>query len=464
MSVLGLVITDGVGYRNYVLSNFIKESLTQYEKVVIFSGIPVEQYPRNFTNLEIIELPVFVEKRKTWFYRKLKELSHLFLHKSKAYGIRDTLHFSYPKNNSLRSLLIKFIFFVSKLFHSEKNINFYEKFQFLSFKNDEVFKSYQKIIKENSIDLLFFTHQRPPFLAPFLYAAQLLKVKTSSFIFSWDNLASKGRMLGSFDSYLVWSNLMKKELLEFYPNTKSDQIKVVGTPQFEPYVMDEYNCSKEIFYKKFNLDISKKLVSYSCADASIGENDELHIRSVWNFVLNNPEQNLQLLVRTSPAEDGKRFVNLKNDFPKIQWNLPEWFLARKGHVENWSQRIPIVADIIDLKATLKYADVNVNMLSTMSLDFMLFDKPVVNTVFGNKENGLYNDQRFLNYVHYKHVVDSGAVTIATNEIELHTQLKEAIENPLLRTEQRKKLIDLEIGHSLEGTSQRIVVALNTLLK
>jgi hypothetical protein len=51
----------------------------------------------------------------------------------------------------------------------------------------------------------------------------------------------------------------------------------------------------------------------------------------------------------------------------------------------------------------------------MSLDFMLFDKPVINTVFGNLENGLYNDQRFLNYDHYKKVIDSGAVTITKDE-------------------------------------------------
>ena len=40
---------------------------------------------------------------------------------------------------------------------------------------------------------------------------------------------------------------------------------------------------------------------------------------------------------------------------------------------------------------------------------MLFDKPVINTVFGNISNGFYNDQRFLNYRHYDYVIKSGAV-------------------------------------------------------
>jgi hypothetical protein len=58
----------------------------------------------------------------------------------------------------------------------------------------------------------------------------------------------------------------------------------------------------------------------------------------------------------------------------------------------WSQRIPSTEDIKDLRALLQYADLNVNMCSTMSL-ILCFDKPVINN-FGNLENGLYNDQRF----------------------------------------------------------------------
>ncbi|GGF68849.1 hypothetical protein [Wenyingzhuangia marina] len=460
MNIIGVVITDGVGYRNYILSDFLQEVVKKYDKVVVFSGISIEQYPKEYSNLEIVELPVFVEGRLTWFYRKLKELAHLFLHRNKTFGIRDTLSFSYPKTNSPRALLTKLAFFIAKNYHTEKNIKVYEKFQFKSFKNSGIYKNYTLLLKQYTPNQLFFTHQRPPFLAPLVAAADELKIQTTTFIFSWDNLASKGRMLGTFKNYLVWSDLMKQELLEFYPEVSPNHIKVVGTPQFEPYVLDRYHISRDEFYNKFNLNSSQKIICYSCADSSIGKNDEIHIRAILSFI--NKTQNLQLLVRTSPAEDGKRFERLKNEFPEIKWNFPKWFLSREGHAEAWSQRLPSIEDINDLKAILQYSDVNVNMLSTMSLDFMLFDKPVVNTVFGNKENGLYDDQRFLNYVHYKYVVDSGAVTIATNENELHRYLEEALQQPNLRSKERKQLIDLEIGAPLEGTSQRIVEALKSL--
>ena len=99
------------------------------------------------------------------------------------------------------------------------------------------------------------------------------------------------------------------------------------------------------------------------------------------------------------------------------------------------------------------------MLSTMSLDFMIFDKPVINTAFGNTKNGLYNDQRFLNYDHYRYVIDSEAVTIAKNEIELHQQLGEAINKPEKRQGYRKEILNFEIGAPILGTSKRLVEAL-----
>jgi len=465
MRVIGLVISDGVGFRNFILSDFIKEAALAFEKVIIYSALPISYYKSVSIpdTIRIVELDVFIEPKKTWFFRKIKEIAHLFKHRD-YYGVNDTLQQGYPKHFSMRSWIVKIAYFIAKIFHSESAIQYFERLQFATIKHHTITKKYKSLLEKDIPEILFFTHQRPPYLAPFLYAAKCLKIKTSSFIFSWDNLASKGRMLGSFDSYLVWSNLMKKELLYFYPTTNENNVKVVGTPQFEPYVLDRYPIDRKVFFNKFNLDKTKKLISYSCADNAIGKNDQYHIEAIVSFITEHPDLNLQLLVRTSPAEDGVRFRGVEEKFPLIHWNYPKWIMARKEHSESWSQRIPTEEDVIDLKATLAFADINVNMCSTMSLDFMLFDKPVINTVFGNKRNGLYDDQRFLNYDHYKYVIDSKAVTIAENKEELHQQLLEALERPSLRKEYRKTLLALEISKPLEQTSKRIVNALQDLLE
>ncbi len=256
---------------------------------------------------------------------------------------------------------------------------------------------------------------------------------------------------------------MKQELKYFYPNVKEASIKIVGTPQFEPYVIDKYDSSKSEFIQKFDLDSTKKIICYSCADVSIGKNDPIVIASIANAIRNKLiTEDVQLIVRTSPAEDDSRFLTIKNNFPEIKWNVPKWQLTRSNHAESWSQRIPLDEDIKDLRGLLMYSDLNINMCSTMSLDFMIFDKPVINTVFGNKENGLYDDQLFLNYDHYKKVVESGAVVIAKTEEELIIAINSELKIPMQRLKQRKELIELQISKELNGTSKRIAKELLNL--
>lgn len=463
MKKLGIVITDGVGFRNFIMSDFIAEATREFDSVTLYSGLPMSAYASISPSKVIIkELEVYEESKPVWFFRKWKEVAHLQKHQS-FYGMKDNLETGYPYNNAPRALLVKLIYFFTRIIHSDSSILFAEKCQFLFFSKNKITQSYLKLLQEDQPTHLFFTHQRPPFLAPFLYAAQQLKIPTSTFIFSWDNLASKGRMLGTFDYFLVWSHLMQSELLYFYPMVEKEKVKVVGTPQFEPYVMPKYQSTDDEFYTKFGLDTQLKTICYSCADVSIGSNDPIVIRTIANAIRTNAITiKVQFLVRTSPAEDDSRFKAIREEFPEIIWNVPQWILTRENHAETWSQRVPSEEDVKDLRSLLEFVDLNINMCSTMSLDFMLFDKPVINTVFGNLENGLYNDQRFLNFGHFKKVVDSQSVTIAKNETELINQINQALSCPKERTKKRKAMIDLQVSEPLEGTSKRIAQALSHL--
>ncbi len=464
IKTLGLVITDGVGYRNFILSTFIVEASKQFQHIYIFSGLPKSAYSSlNTKDITIIELPVFRENKLNWFFRKLKEVAHLKKHRANP-GIADNLRMNYKSGFSPNALLTKAVYFISSIFHNEKAILKYERLQESTFQRNEKVKFYQNTLAQNKPDILFFTHQRPPFIATLVYLARKMHIPTAAFIFSWDNLASKGRMAATFDHYLVWSKLMKEELLRFYPQTEENNVSIVGTPQFEPYSLSTYNYNRKWFDDKFGLKENLKTICYSCADKSIGPNDPLVIATIAKAIKNGHLRDCQLLVRTSPAEDESRFKETKEKLPFIHWNHPKWTQTRGAHPEPWSQRIPEKEDIAELKAILQYCDINVNMCSTMSLDFMLFDKPVINTVFGNKHNGRYDDQRFLNYEHYVNVIKSGAVKIAKDEDELIMALNTYLENPDLDSENRKLLIQKEIGEDLDKTTNYCVSALKKIIE
>jgi len=457
MKKLGLVITDGVGFRNFILSDFLKYAEETFDEVVILSCLPKEVYKAH-TSIRVIELDVFEETFKTWFFRKAKEVSHLKLHQKGNLGIQDNLKTNDSKLKTTRGYATRFIYKLTSLFHSEKNIQQFQKLQNVTFKNHKITKDYHAILKQEQFSMLFFTHQRPPYIAPLVYAAKQFKLKTSAFIFSWDNLASKGRMASNFDYYLVWSDLMKQDLLQFYTAIKEEQIKVVGTPQFVPYIMPEYKVSKQDFIIEFNLDSNLKTICFSCGDISTSKNDELYIETIANAIKVNKIEQVNFIVRTSPAEDPIRFQHLVENFSFIKWNFPKWKQVRANHQESWSQRIPTVQDVKQLRALLEYSDLNINMLSTMSLDFMLFDKAVINPVFGNATNGLYDDLRFLGYAHIQHLVNSKSSKVVKNKEQLLVAISGYLKNDT-ESENRRKFINQQVGVSLEETSEQLVQCL-----
>lgn len=461
MSKLGIVITDGVGFRNFLLSDFYQKAEETFNEVVILSCLPKQAYKDLNISCEIVELSIFKESFFTWFFRKTKEVAHLQHHKKHNKGIETNLEKNWTKTKSARGYATRFIFQLTSIINSEKWIQRFNRCQQLFFRDDIITKEYFKILDKEKFNLLFFTHQRPPFIAPLIYAAEVSRVKTATFIFSWDNLASKGRMSGNFDYYLVWSDLMKSELLQFYPSILDSQIEVVGTPQFEPYVLDRYKSTREKFIKMFNLNPSLKTLCYSCGDISTSKNDELYVATVANAISDKRISEVNFLVRISPAEDGKRFKELTEKYPFIKWNFPKWILTRERHQEEWSQRVPTIEDVIDLRSILQFSDLNINMLSTMSLDFMCFEKPVINPVFGNLENGLYNDQKFLDYEHIKSVIHSKSTRIVKNENELINAINLYLKNPEIDAEERASLVQMQISEPLENTGRRIA---ETLLK
>ena len=459
MKNLGVVITDGVGFRNFILTNFIKESNEKFDKVIIFSCLPKSVYNDLNLNCEIVELEVFNESFINWFFRKAKETAHLQLHKKNNFGIQDNFNVNNTKSKTARGFATRFIFKFTSFFNSEKWIQKYNIWQQKSFKNNAITNDYFALLNKYNISSLFFTHQRPPFIAPLIYAAEKLKIKTIAFIFSWDNLASKGRMAGNFDYFLVWSELMKKELLQFYINVNPNSIQVVGTPQFEPFVMENFGYDKDFLIKKFNLDNNKPIILFTCNDAS-SKNDPIYLELLARFIQSNKLiKQVNLIVRTSPAESSDRFTKIANNYKFIIWNYPNWEIKRENHQEAWSQRVPSILDLNDLKALLKYCDFNINVLSTITLDSFIFNKPVINPVFGNERNGMFNDQKFLKYEHLTKLVDSQSSIIVKNEQEFLNAVNHLLNNRDIQFNYRENFKKLQIGKPLEGTSKRIAETL-----
>ena len=117
-------------------------------------------------------------------------------------------------------------------------------------------------------------------------------------------------------------------------------------------------------------------------------------------------------------------------------------------------------------ANLTYhADLNVNLSSTMTLDFALRDKPVVNVAFdvaNPPRFGLPLWEHHYRFEHYQPVIALGAARFARSTDELAAHVDAYLADPSLDREGRRKLVALQVGQPLGTSGDRIVQTLETL--
>ena len=156
------------------------------------------------------------------------------------------------------------------------------------------------------------------------------------------------------------------------------------------------------------------------------------------------------MVRPAPVDDGRRYDAVRRDFPEMIFAQPAWVHTAAG---DWSRVIPLPEDVQFLANLTQHADLNINMASTMTLDFAIHDKPVVNIAFdvaSPPPHGRPLWEFFYRFEHYRPVVELGAARFARSPDELADHVNAYLEDPSLDREGRRKLVELEVGELLSS--------------
>jgi hypothetical protein len=309
------------------------------------------------------------------------------------------------------------------------------------------------------------TSQRSLDVLPLILAGRSLGIPSAAFISSWDNLTSKGRIAAPFDHYLVWSEHMRQELRRYYPDIPGMRVHVVGTPQFAPYADVSLRLSRQEFFARFGADPQRPLICYSGGDAGTCPEDPEHVRVLLDLVRSGRIQGRpQVIVRPTPVDDARRYAKVVAEFPEMIFAVPAW---TRTSTEDWTRVIPLPADVEFLANLTRHADLNINVASTMTLDFALRDRPVVNVAFDVSDPppfGLPLWEYYYRFEHYRPVVELGAARFARSPSELADHVNAYLTNPQLDRENRRRLVDLEVGIPLGEANGRIVDVLESIAR
>jgi hypothetical protein len=315
---------------------------------------------------------------------------------------------------------------------------------------------YRRVFAEVKPSVLFCSHQRPITILPPVLAARSLGIPTATFIFSWDNLTSKGRIAAPFDYYLVWSAQMQRDLLRYYPDVSPERVHVVGTPQFDPYADCSLILPRDDFFRRIGADPDRPLICYSGNDVTTGPQEPEQLRAVMELIRDGSiKGDPQILLRPSPVDDGSRYREVLEMYPEIIYSRPKWVHPEE---DDWEHILPLPGDVLLLANLTHHADLNINTASTMTLDFAIHDKPVVNMAFDVTQPPVFGVplwEYYYRFEHYRPVVQLKAARFARSRQELAAHVNAYLENPRLDEEGRRKLVELEVGEKSGCSSLRI---------
>lgn len=298
-----------------------------------------------------------------------------------------------------------------------------------------------------------------PFLEsewPILWHSEKRGIPLLASIHSWDNITTRGPLFFQFDRILVWSELMKKELLKTQPTTKPESIIPVGSPQHDTFLDETQFMSREAFFKENGLDPDRPLILFAGGGRSYPDEPELLasvVQSLENSdFINSPQLWIRFYgddahMKSLPKVTGRKGVFWEKATPEFwgAFRIEKTWSSSKGfeHYLN----------------LLKYCDVVVCFASTVTLDAAIMDRPVINICYDVNHRLDFWDsvrRKYFDRDHYQRVISSGGVRLAFDHHELVHIINEYLDDSSKDRVARKRLVQLICGEVDGNARSRIV--------
>jgi hypothetical protein len=447
-----LVVPDGVGIRNFFCTRVI-DRLLETGQVLVWHALPEESIApfqeRWGERVRWVKLPPIVDGLVERLFRQAKIFAQLYWQQKESPDVQ--LRRRRPPGRLKARLLYLAAHLLGRACSFPRGIQWLDRMHQRSAYRAPHTKEFLSFLSVERPSMMFCTHQRALEAVPAMLAARRLGIHSAVFIYSWDNLP-RGRMPVYADTYVVWSDHMKRELLGYYPDVIPGRVDIVGTPQFENYFNSSLIVPKERFFGEHGLDIHRPVICFSGSDIT-SPFDPVYLEDLADALLRVPAgERPQILFRRSPVDTSDRFDGVLRRHPEIAVSNPRWQRVKNG---DWSQLVPTQEDGTLLVNVVYHSDVVVNVGSTMGMDFAIFDKPGIFVAYnpeGHVEKWDIDD--YYRLPHFVSVHELQPVYWARSPQELGELVLHALKNRFEKREARKAWLELIVRQPLDSASER----------
>jgi hypothetical protein len=457
-----LIVPDGVGVKNYLYSNVFKE-LKNSSNLEIWSNLSSDYLKENIPNysntVRIQDFTIFDQPILSRFFWEASCWARLVYFSKKLSN--PTLLFN--RTRSKKYSFLSFFLFLSRLLGYIISLNYVfilwtEKLSRFLWEG-KMISFYINILKKNKYDSILITHQRIVNLNPLCLAAEKLNIKVFSVIFSWDNIP-KAKLSIKADYFLVWSDLMKKELNFFYPEIDNEKILITGTPQFEFYLEPERVLDREEFAKIYDLDANKKWICFSGDDHYTSPYDPLYVQDLLESLMSvDANSRPHIILRKAPSDLSDRYDFLKENFPDlITFINPILYTKNKL---NWDGILTSYKDI-DLLVNISFhCELVVNIGSTMALDFATFNKPCIFINYNTIVSSAWTIDTIYKFHHFNSLRDLSPVVFIDSKNNWSELILKIFENPLEFAPDKLTWFERIVLHPIDEASRNISSAITS---
>jgi hypothetical protein len=458
-----IFLPDGVGLRNFALTNFNAIGTALGYEIVYWNNTPFK------IKEELGFEELVIENHKlhpmTTVYTRARKRCELNVFDKK---FNETVYntYNFPQSykgfkNAIKSLNVDFLVATKSTTKGVDTLR--ERIKKLE-RSTSKYAYCKKQLQEHTPDIVFCTNPRPTqAIAPIL-AAQDLGIPTASFIFSWDNLP-KATTLIEPDFYFVWSDYMKKELLQYCPYVKPEQVLVTGTPQFESHFDTSLLQSKEDFYKTHQLDLEKKYICFSGDDIVTSPLDQYYLEDLAISVreLNQQGYNLGIIYRKCPVDFTDRYEAVLQQYQDVILSIdPLW----RPVGTSWNEIMPTKEDFALQANICHHTEFVGNIASSMVFDFVAHDKSCLFFDYEQPQlkKGIRDIGQNYKYIHFRSMPSKEAALFVYNKKELTSIVKHILEGKQSNVPVGKKWFDVVVGAEPTKASEKIWEGINSIVK
>ncbi len=313
--------------------------------------------------------------------------------------------------------------------------------------------------------LVVSTYPVAPEEAAVLLAAERAGFPTVGQLLSWDNITTKGRFTVVPDFFAAWGPIMRAEL-EAYYQVSPERIVETGVAHFDQHVTSVSPASIRQAVADLKLDPDRPYLFFGMMSPYFAPHEIDIVEWVARAVAGDRfGRDVQLVIRPHPqnvqgymadttwlprlaALAGERVAI---DYPLLEDSALQWNLH--------------ATDLPKLARLLAGCAVCLNSGSTLSIDTIIHDRPVILTLFdaGRALPWWQSARRGGEYLHLAKLIDLGGVRVTRSFAELEQAIAQAVAEPLRDADGRRRVRQAEVGPCDGQAALRVAEALHGFL-